>query len=73
MIPILGFMNLDNDQILNLNWYTASLQPCTHVFWARIATQLVHFPPKRGLPLQKMVRLDWKSNHDSHPRVHESS
>ena len=48
MIPILGFMNLDNKIILNLNWYSISLQPYTHVFWVRTATKLVDFPPKWG-------------------------
>ena len=83
-IPLLGFVNLDNKLILNLNWYSISLQPYTHVFCAIIATKLVHFPPKWGLTvkilkmkfpkaLQKMVRLDWKIDHDSHPRLHEPS
>ena len=73
MIPILGFMNLDNKLILNLNWCSISLQPYTHVFWAVTATKLVQFPPKGGLALQKMVRLDWKIDHDSHPGLREPS
>ena len=73
MIPIVGFMYLDNKLTLNLNWYSISLQPCTNVFWATKVTKLVYFPPKCGLVLQKMVRLDWKINHDSHPSLHETS
>ena len=46
MIPILGFMNLDNKLILNLNWYSISLKPYTYVFSAIPATKLVHFQPK---------------------------
>ena len=71
MIPIIGFMKIDNKLILNLNWFSTSLQPYTHVFWAITSTKLVHFPPKRGLALRKMVRLDWKIIYDSHPRLHE--
>ena len=73
MIPILGFMNLGSELILNLNWFIARLQPHRYVFWAITATKLVHFPPKWGLALQKMERLDWKIVHDSHPRLHEPS
>ena len=46
MIPILGFMNLDNKLILNLNWNSISLQPHTDEFWAITAKKLVHFPSK---------------------------
>ena len=54
MISITGFMNLYNELIFNLNWYSTSLQPYTHVFWAITATKLVHFgryyfAPKYGL------------------------
>ena len=73
MIIILGFMNLNSKLILNSNWYSISLQPCTHVYWVRTATKLVHLPPKWGLTFQKMVRLDWKIVHDSHVRPHEPS
>ena len=51
----------------------ASLKLHTHVFWVRAATKLVGFPPKWGLSWEKMVRLDWKINHDSHARIHEPS
>ena len=34
MIPILGFINLDNKLILNLNWHSMSLQSYAHVVWA---------------------------------------
>ena len=58
MIPILGFMNLDNELILKFKLKSASLQPYTHVFWAKTATKLVRFPPKQGSALWEMVRLD---------------
>ena len=57
MIPILGLMNLDNELILNFKWCSTSLQPYTHVFWVRTATQLVGFPPKQGLALYYRSRI----------------
>ena len=32
MIPIPGFMNLDNELTLKFKWYITSPQPYTHVF-----------------------------------------
>ena len=51
MIPFTGFMNLDNALILEFKWYSTSLHPYTHVFWARMATNLVGSPPKTGAGL----------------------
>ena len=41
MIPILGFMNLHNDLSLLLEDYNTSLHLYIHVFWAKIATNIV--------------------------------
>ena len=72
MIPLTGFTNLDNKR-MKFKWYSTSLQPYTHGFWARIAMELIGFPPTWGLAWYKMVRLEQKIIHDSHPRLHESS
>ena len=53
--------------ILKFKWCSTSLQPYTHVFWAKSATQLVGFWQKYGFALQKMVNLELKSIYDSPP------
>ena len=49
MIPITGFNNLTHELVYTLLWYNTNLHPYTHVFWARTATKLLNFAPKRGL------------------------
>ena len=71
MIPLPVFVKLYYELILSFKWCNTSLQPYTHVFWASIATQLVHFDPELRLALQKMVRLDWEIIPDSNPMLHE--
>ena len=46
IIPIPAFLDLPTQPILTLDQYNLSLQPHTHVFWARTATKRVHFPSK---------------------------
>ena len=49
MIPILGFINLGNVVILKFKWYITSLQPYTHMFWARTVTKMCLFASKMGI------------------------
>ena len=53
MISIPGFMNLLNKLMLTLEVHNTGLQPNTHVFWPKTATNLVNFPQKWGLVWQK--------------------
>ena len=49
MIPKPVILNLSYELILMFKWCSTSLEPYTHVFWARPATKLVGFPPQWGL------------------------
>ena len=57
MIPLPVFVNL-YELLLEFKWCSTSLQPYTHVFWAKAATKLVGFPQKRVFALWKMVNLE---------------
>ena len=51
MIPKPVAVNLSYELILKFKWCSTSLEPYTHVFWARPATKIVQFPQKQGLAL----------------------
>ena len=72
IVLIPGFTNLSNELILALELYNTNLWPYPHVFWPNTAPYLLNYPQTWGLALWKMVRLEYTSIYDSHPRLHKA-